>query len=231
MADIAGPGVGLNGETVGGITSAFFDCVGPMMGEALGARGAIILAILGAAPGFLVSSALGIITQFTGLDKATVVVDVSPPPIPAEWVLTGNGVGPFRIGADVAELTRSGLIVQAHCGPEPTADWVKLGLSLGVDDQNKIFQVWVESNGDENPHEGLRTLAGIGLGSTLASVRSAYPSLRFETRRGNEWDTPLWVVDLDGRELLLFTGGSKDDAAAVTMMLVQDAGPNLYGGC
>lgn len=78
-AEITGRGVALNGETVGGITRAFFDCVGPMMGEALGAKGAIIVAILGAAPGFLVSSLVGLLNEVTGGNKAEVPLDVRQP--------------------------------------------------------------------------------------------------------------------------------------------------------
>lgn len=231
VADIAGPGMGLNGETVGGIAAAFFDCVGPMMGEALGAKGAIILAIVGAAPGFLVSSVLGIINELTGLDKATVSLDVAMPAVPSEWLLTGNGVGPYRIGADAGELISSGLIVEAYCGPEPAPEWVDLGLLLDVGPDDRIFRLWVAHYGDDSRLGKLQTEAGIGLGSTLGSVRSAYPSLRRETRQGNGGDTPAWVVDIDGRELLLLTEGSTQDTAPVTMMILQETGLDIYGGC
>lgn len=64
--DVADRGIALDGETAGGITRAFFDCAGPMAGDALTAKGAIILAILSAAPGFLTSSVLGIVNELTG---------------------------------------------------------------------------------------------------------------------------------------------------------------------
>lgn len=78
-AEIAGRGARLNGEAAGGVTRAFFDCIGPMMGDALGVKGAIIVAIAGATPGFLIASALGVINELTGLDQAKVILDVTPP--------------------------------------------------------------------------------------------------------------------------------------------------------
>lgn len=78
-ADVAQRGARLNGETAAGVAKAFFDCVGPMMGKALGAKGAVIIAILGSAPGFLVGSLLGLINEFTGLDRAKVALDVTRP--------------------------------------------------------------------------------------------------------------------------------------------------------
>ena len=78
-ADVADRGVALNGESAGGITRAFFDCAGPMLGDALSAKGAIILTSRGAAPGFLIASVLGIVDVLTGQARVRLPLDVKLP--------------------------------------------------------------------------------------------------------------------------------------------------------
>lgn len=75
-ADVADRGVALNGESAGGITRAFFDCAGPMLGDALSAsirRSAFVgdgFGILGRLPDSGVGGGCGLSAGVPGLSTA-----------------------------------------------------------------------------------------------------------------------------------------------------------------
>lgn len=92
VAATANRGVALDGETTGGVIRAFFDCVGPLMGDALGPAGVIITAILGAAPSYLIASLLGLVNVLTGQSRAKVTLDVQKPASSSQAVAPHAGV-------------------------------------------------------------------------------------------------------------------------------------------
>lgn len=74
-------------EQVAGTFRGFFSCVGPIL-ESLAREGAkvknfpivsIVVAILASGPGFLVTSAIGLINEFTGASKATIELEPQLP--------------------------------------------------------------------------------------------------------------------------------------------------------
>lgn len=99
---------------------------------------------------------------------------------PADWIVSDDGVGPFRLGMSVEES--AGLLPGARtCRPEG-------GPYLGLDDRlwlvPKIADpavvgtiAWLRYN-EDSPESARspRTAEGIGLGSTLAEVQEVYPA-------------------------------------------------------
>lgn len=89
----------ISGETVGSFTRTFFSCIGTA--SDLSQYGKIVVAILSSAPAFLVSSIIGIYTQWTGEDHNKIEITGAST---TAGMLTSDGIGKYAFGADEAAV-------------------------------------------------------------------------------------------------------------------------------
>jgi hypothetical protein len=158
------------------------------------------------------------------------------PADPTTWVISAEGVGPLRLGDDIAEAVAAIPAfpepddAAANCGNPaitllgpPGASTADGGILLAAAETGEIVAVAVSIPGP-------LTAEGVGVGSTLGDVRAAYPTAVESLRYGS---TPQLTVQSDsGWITFQSTDGMGQDAAPVDLVSVIVGGtpPNEYCG-
>lgn len=243
----AGPGESLNGERAAKIANAFFSCVGTIMNGAVegsavtkfvAAQAGIALSLVSSVPGFLVSSALGLIGELTGKRVTRVTLDVTNPVTSTGPFFIDSGPVPFSVGADIEPLVKQGHLSRHYCGVSTSKTWSTLGISVENDARDKVLRVWVNSRPRARTSE-VYTRKKIMLSSTFAEAQAAYPAMRWEQRDVVGNPVTVAVIPLDGQELVLFhedpanpdRTAKPDDDDRITRMVVQPTGLDFEGDC
>jgi hypothetical protein len=132
------------------------------------------------------------------------------PADPGTWTISGAEVGPIALGGDVdAELDDVGLAydrtpADTQC-PSPDTTFFERSGAVPLTVQNRDGSVTAVAVGllspvgadalDANP----TTAEGVGISSTLADLRAAYPDLASVRNSDTGGSYSLWSVQRDGR--------------------------------
>ena len=97
---------GMTGEYVGAFTKSFFSCAGTVGN--LSPFGTVLLAILGSAPAFLVTSVVGIVNEFSGQAHQEIDLIVTPPEPEESESLQGSDFLNATLPPNVCTTSRGG---------------------------------------------------------------------------------------------------------------------------
>jgi hypothetical protein len=125
----------------------------------------------------------------------------------ANWVIDFDGVGPLKVGANVADFAAFGSpkVWQEYC---PNIVDVGVSSRIGVTSVGQwdapdvnSFYIVVNASGSATSAGSPRTSEGIGLGSSVEAVRAAYPGLSDVHWNMAERDYSI-VTDRLGRSII-----------------------------
>lgn len=156
------------------------------------------------------------------------------PADPAGWVIDFGHAGPIAIGAPIegipALMTAFTDATQEACpwvlaydAPGVPSIWVPDPQDTGVIEQ--IVIVGARAAGDPVP-DALRTAAGVGIGSTLAELRAAYPQL---IQNQGPYGTVMYGITDDAGHWINFVldDGTAEDGA-IQLIVLRDT-PSVQG--
>ena len=182
---------------------------------------ASIAALTGCVPGAdaTTSTPLPPITTAGATPTSTPTAGASPeaspqdPADPATWIVSGGGIGPVAIGADIDEFSVVGPYSEHATGcPNPAVrslagEGVAPMTVVAVDGGSSVASVHVTSWGTEGTSVvSPRTTEGIRLGSQLGELQATYPAIELTETYG---DT-MQYARADGAGWVIFT--VQDDA-------------------
>ncbi|WP_394768257.1 hypothetical protein [Lacisediminihabitans sp.] len=137
------------------------------------------------------------------------------PADPATWIVSDTGIGPFQLGANVTSVTAqlpAGSAATVEC-PNPLAGFFDLagiqvvlfrddaGAIVGVSAGNPLQSPNAATDSGRSPLGGPHTLKGIGYGSTVAELTSAYPLIE---RPAADDNFPRFTERTTGRSSISF---------------------------
>ncbi|PPL15021.1 hypothetical protein [Microterricola pindariensis] len=131
------------------------------------------------------------------------------PEEPAAWTIGFDSVGPITLGSEIASVERSmdGFTRAVYEGCESVVSFEKAHVpTIVIPDRlgtGLVEQIVLMGNVDEpGLAEGApRTVEGIGVGSSLAELRAAYPDIEFQ----GDPPTPHYGLSDDTGHWILFT--------------------------
>ncbi|MFM9919120.1 hypothetical protein [Lacisediminihabitans sp. H27-G8] len=140
------------------------------------------------------------------------------PADPSTWIVSDTGIGPFQLGSNWKNVTAqlpAGRAPNEEC-PNPLAGFFDLagiriavflddsGAILGVSAGNPFQTPNAATDSGRRPLGGPHTLEGIGYGSTVAELTSAYPSIERPAPDDNE-NFPRFIQRTTARPSISFT--------------------------
>lgn len=156
----------------------------------------------------------------------------------ASNVLTFDGIGPFKLGADAGPLVGSAVLRDPDVGCRPfnaSEEWQRRGISLNMVDNN------VDSNGpgviSEIYLEGAKTsdFAGARPGMTWGEIKRLHPDARVVTKEGNGGSFNVGEIRSNGRMIVFMADweASKQwsDSTVIDQFDLMDYAPEIMGGC
>ncbi|MBT1607593.1 hypothetical protein [Curtobacterium flaccumfaciens] len=161
---------------------------------------------------------------------------------PDTWTISGSEVGPIALGGEDAAETDDldGIYTPAPCLNPNVTFWRSQDypeLTVVRADDGTVQSLAIGTGAPDAPGNGPTTAAGLGVGSTLAELRAAYPDLHY-TEPGNDdaqpSDSPYggWTTTING-VFVSFRGpslGSSDRADSVWVSKVDQSPPTEFCG-
>ncbi|MCS5511239.1 hypothetical protein NY537_00595 [Curtobacterium flaccumfaciens pv. betae] len=161
---------------------------------------------------------------------------------PDTWTISGSEVGPIALGGEDAAETDDldGIYTPAPCLNPNVTFWRSQDypeLTVVRADDGTVQSLAIGTGAPDAPGNGPTTAAGLGVGSTLAELRAAYPDLHY-TESGTDntkpSDSPYggWTTTING----VFVSfrfpplGSGDRADSVWVSKVDQSPPTEFCG-
>lgn len=156
---------------------------------------------------------------------------------PSTWTISSGEVGPVALGgataAELDDLDAAYTRITDEFCPNPNVFFYGRGAEQSItitQVDGKVFGITVGRNEapDEPRGSGPTTAEGLGVGSTLAQLKAAYPGLEHQDS-GDAYGLPMWTLD-DGGRYITFVLSSDDGLVNVVWISTSPRPPYEYCG-